>query len=104
MRSPTSTASSAVARAAASSRTKPDRNATRSVDMVTARYSSVTAPITSACGLPRADSWGGRHPPPPVREVAADPGEQPPLPLCGRLGVQSDQDGEDRDERQRDAD
>ena len=52
-RSPTSTATRAVATEAASSSTSADRNATRSADMVVARYSPVTFPITSSCTLAR---------------------------------------------------
>ena len=35
-----------------------------------------------------------------VEEVAAEPGQQPPLALGDRLGVPTDQDGEERDQRQ----
>ena len=55
-RRPTSTATSAVATAAASSSTRADRKATRSVDMVAARCLSVTVPITCSCAFARPNT------------------------------------------------
>ena len=56
-RSPTSTATSAVAIAADSSSTRADRNATRSVRMVACRWASVTSRITAVWAWARPNSF-----------------------------------------------
>ena len=97
------TATSATDSVASSSSANADRNATRSVRSVARRYSAASARIRPRWARP-AERDEHVEAGDEVEEVVPEHGQRAPLAAGGPLGVQPDEDHEDRDEGHGEAD
>ena len=87
-----------------SSSTSDERNASRSVDIVVRRYSSVTSRIVRTCAFDRPKIFKVASPPTTSRKWPESSLQRAELPVGAPARCHADQRHEQRDERQRDED